>query len=50
MLKQISIVYEAKEEYDETQLLNDLKKFVFKKEYPIKLVGTHIKIIKDFHS
>ena len=44
MKKQISIVLETKEEFEELDLISDLKKFLSKFE-GVKIVGTHTKVL-----
>jgi len=45
MKKQISIVLESNEEFDELDFVKNIKNFLYDFE-EVKLVGTHIKILK----
>jgi hypothetical protein len=47
MKKQISIVLESDEGFDELELLTELKKFM-KNFSEVKIVGTHTKVLKPF--
>jgi hypothetical protein len=42
--KQISVVLETDNNFDELSLVSDLKKFLY--NYDVSIVGTHIKTIK----
>jgi hypothetical protein len=46
-VKQISIVLEAKEDFDEIEFLTQTKKFINSYKF-IKIKGTHIKIIPKY--
>ena len=45
MKKQISIVLETKEEFEELDLISDLKKFISAFDN-VKIIGTHVKVLK----
>lgn len=44
MVKQISIVLETNEDFDELELVGEMKKFLY--DFRVEIVGTHIKVLK----